>query len=29
MAKIARPEQEIPEILGQSLYYCALLGKIK
>ena len=28
MAKIARPAQETPEFLGQSLYYCTLIEKI-
>ena len=28
MAKIARPVQEIPKILEQSLYYCVLIENI-
>ena len=28
MAKIARPAQEIPEFLGQSLCYCALIEEL-
>ena len=28
MAKIARPAQETPEFLGQSLCYCTLIEKL-